>query len=107
MRPELALFVEIALWLRWARSRDDAYWKRVHDWYHTEYLRMKTQDGKREMAIAHRNWVMDALDDRFLPIHMGYNFLRSLRRLLEVALPSHLKYQYGWNDTVTKALQEM
>jgi len=69
MRDQLTLFIEMALWLRWARGRDEEYWGKIHEWYVNDYSR-RSRDGKYYQVDMNKSWVRDALDYRVLWEHM-------------------------------------
>src|SRR5262245_13665929 len=69
MRAQLTLFIEMALWLRWARRLDEEYWRKIHEWYDKEYTG-RSQDGKYYQVDMNKSWVRDALDYRVLWEHL-------------------------------------
>ena len=69
MRAQLTLFIEMALWLRWARRLDEEYWRKIHEWYVNEYS-SRSRDGKYYYVDMNKSWVRDALDYRVLWEHL-------------------------------------
>jgi hypothetical protein len=73
LRAPLTFFIEMALWLRWARTLDEGYWRKVHDWYVNEY-KGATRDSKSVKVRNYRSWVVDALDFRVLWVHLKWQY---------------------------------
>jgi hypothetical protein len=78
MRAPLTLFIEMALWLRWARALDMFYWRDLHIWYLDKYSRLSTRDGKRAAVRNNRRLVIDALDYSDLWVHLRWQLGRNV-----------------------------
>lgn len=62
LKPQMVKFIEIALWLTWARTLDEAYWKQVDSWYNTEYVSASRNVKVIQVQGRARRWATDALD---------------------------------------------
>ncbi|MBL8178768.1 MAG: hypothetical protein JNK48_29105, partial [Bryobacterales bacterium] len=76
MLKDLTRYIEMAVWFRWARTLNEAYWQKVQDWYYKDYSVKNLNDRRQMVENRARHMVIDALDYRPLIIHFGYNFRR-------------------------------
>jgi hypothetical protein len=66
MLEPLKKFIELALWFRWARTLDEPYWTRVHDWYVNENLGASMDARDVQARGRARLMSIDSVDFRFV-----------------------------------------
>lgn len=89
LQTSLTSYIEMAAWLRWARTLDEKHWKEVHMWYHKDYSTKNLNDRVQMVQNRSRRMALETLDYRSLYLHFSYNFPRSLYiRKLTILDPS-------------------
>jgi len=76
LQTSLTSYIEMAAWMRWARTLDEKHWKNVHTWYYTDYSTKNRNDRVQMVQNRSRRMALETLDYRSLYLHFAYNFPR-------------------------------